>query len=76
MWPLCRVVGDPVLISYNPVKFRSQMPCGRENIIFFICHVTLCDHVIEEMCDFMVNGSSSQATIPLSLRAAGLLKVI
>ena len=42
---------------------------------FFICHVTSRGRVIEETCDFVVSGSSSQATILSSLGVTGLVKV-
>ena len=48
------VSGDSSLQAI-PVKFDSDRSREREFITFFICHVTLYDHVINRLRDLMDN---------------------
>ena len=46
-----------------------------EFVIFFICHVTLCDHMINRLCDFMDNRPASEPSTLSGLVAIGLAEV-
>ena len=42
-----------LIISHPSVKFDSHRSRENEFITFFICYMTLCDHVINRLCDFV-----------------------
>ena len=44
-----------LIISHPSVKFDSHRSRENEFITFFICYMTLCDHVINRLCDFVDN---------------------
>ena len=37
-------------------KFGGHSHSGSRDIIIFVCHVTMQDHVIKALCDFMVRS--------------------
>ena len=41
------------MVSYNSVKFGDHRDSGRVDIMDFLCHVTLQNHMIKGSCDFM-----------------------
>ena len=41
------------IISYHLAKFCGHRPWIRGDILFFVCHVTSCDHMAGESCDIM-----------------------
>ena len=49
---------DMWLLSHPSVKFDSHRSRENEFITFFICYMTLCDHVIYRLCDFVDNSSA------------------
>ena len=51
------------------------MRSGRGDIMIFVYHVTLQDHMIRALYEFMVRSSSRQVTILQSLVALGTLVV-
>ena len=62
--------------SHHPAKFGSQRPCRRGAILFFICQVTSCDHIIGGSCDIIGEFSSLLVTILPILVVAGIKKQI
>lgn len=44
-----------VTISHHLANFDVHRLCGRENIMFSIWHVTTCDHIIRESCNFILS---------------------
>ena len=64
-----------LIISHPSVKFDSDRSHENELKIFFICHVTLCDHVINRLCDLMDNKSALEPTTLSSFVAIGLAQV-
>ena len=56
------------VVTFSGHKYR-----GKENITFFTCHLTSCDHVIERTFHFVVGGSLSSATILSNLVARELV---
>ena len=54
-----------LIISHYPVKFVGQRPRGSEHIKLFISHMTLYNHVIERLCDFVGGGQQHIVTISL-----------
>ena len=44
-----------LIISHRSIKFDSDRSRESEFKAFSICHVTLCDHVINRLCDLMDN---------------------
>ena len=61
--------------SHPFVKFDSHG--SRENtfITFFVCYMTLCDHVINRLCDFVDNKPALEPSTLSSLVAIGLAEV-
>ena len=59
-----------------PLKSRDS-DRSRENefITFFICHVTLYDHVINRLCDLIDNRAVLEPTTLSSLLAIGPAEV-
>ena len=47
-----------LIISHTSVKFYSDRSPESKFKTFFICHVTLCDHVINRLCGLMDNKSA------------------
>ena len=44
---------ESIKVSYHPTKFGGHGHCGSGDIIILVCHVTLQDHVIKGLCDFI-----------------------
>ena len=65
-----------LIISYPSVKFDSHGSCENEFITFFVCCMTLCDHVINMLCDFVDNRPALEPTTLSSLVAIGLAEVV
>ena len=62
-----------LIISHHPVSgYKSR---GNGDIMFIICHVTWCVHVINGLCNFVDNIISSETTSLSSLVAIGLVEV-
>ena len=51
-----------LIINHPSVKFDSHRSCENEFITFFICYMTLCDHVINRLCDFVDNKLALEPT--------------
>ena len=64
-----------LIISHPSVKFDSDRSRESEFKIFCICYVTLCDQVINRLCDLMYNKSILEPTTLPSLVAIGLAEV-
>ena len=47
---------EPIKVSYNPVKFGGYRDSGSGDIMVFVCHVNLQDHVIKLFYDFLVKS--------------------
>ena len=45
-------------MSYHPAKFGDHKLPGGRDLMIFVCHVILQDHVIRALCDFMVRNPS------------------
>ena len=67
MWPL--------IISHPSVKFDPHRSGEKEFIAFLICYMTLCDHVINKLWDFMDNGPALEPTTLSNLVAISLAVV-
>ena len=52
-------------MSYHPAKFSGHRHSDSDSrdIMIFVCHVTLQDHVIRAFCGFMVRSFSSHYPI-------------
>ena len=57
------------------VKFDSHGSRENEFIKFFVCYMTLSDHVINSLCDFVDNRPALEPTTLSSLVAIGLAEV-
>ena len=55
------------IIRLHPAKFGGHRRCAREEISFFVCHVTSRDFVVRESCDIIVEFPSSLMTTLQSL---------
>ena len=42
-----------LITSLHPAKFGGHKRCAREEISFFVCHVTSRDFIIRDSCDIM-----------------------
>ena len=50
-------------MSYHPAKFGGHRHSGGRDITIFVCEVTLQDHIIRALCDFMVRIPLRSVTI-------------
>ena len=60
-----------VAISYHPAKFVSHRHSGSGHVMVFVCRMTLQDHLIKALNDFMVRSPSRCVTILPSLVVMG-----
>ena len=58
-------------MSYHPTEFGGHRHSGSRDIMVFVCHVILQDHVIRVLCDFMFMSPLRQVTILPSFMAIG-----
>ena len=65
----------PLIISHPSVRFDSHRLCENEFITFFVCYMTLCDHVINRLCDFVDNRPVLEPTTLSIFVAIGLAEV-
>ena len=63
------------IISHPSVKFDSERSRENEFTTFFICYMTLFDHTINRLCDFVDNRPALEPTTLLSLVAMSLAEV-
>ena len=77
MWTIRQILLDMslLIISHPSVKFDTHRTRGNEFITFFICYMTLCDHVINRLCDFVDKRLSLEPTTLPSLVDIGLTEV-
>ena len=47
-----------LITSHYPPKFGGHRHCGREDILFLVCHMTSRDFVVRESCSIMVEFPS------------------
>ena len=66
----------PLNISLHPAKFGSHRPCAKEEISFFVCHVTSRNFVVRESSDFMGDFPSSLVTTLHTLVIIDLLEEV
>ena len=64
-----------LIIDHPSVKFDSQRSREKEFIAFLICYMSLCDHVINSLCDSVDNRLALEPTTLPSLVAIGLAEV-
>ena len=62
-------------LSHQPTKFGGHRHCSSGDIMVFVYHVTLKDHVIKALNEFMVSSPSRYVTILPSLVAIGTVMV-
>ena len=74
---ICHVTSRNRMVSgICDFAFRHVTPNPEnEFITFFVCYMTLCDHVINRFCDFVDNKHALEPTILSSLVAIGLTEV-
>ena len=65
---------SPFNLSCYFAKFGGCRPCRRGNILFFICHVILCGHMVGGFCDTMGEFPLLQVTILPSLVLTGVVE--
>ena len=53
----------PLITSHYPPKFGGHRPCGREDILVLVCHMTSSDFVVRDSCSIMVEFPSIVATL-------------
>ena len=71
----CDNMGEfPLIISLHPAKFGCHRRCAREEISFFVCHMTSQDFVVRESCDIKSEFPSSLVTTLQSLVIIDLLE--
>ena len=63
------------MISHPSVNFDSRKSHENEFITFFICYMTLCDYVINRLCDFVENKPALEHTTLSSFLAIVLVEV-
>ena len=63
------------MVSHHPTKFNGQRHCSSGDKMVFVCHVTLQDHVIKALSNFMVKSPTKYVTILPSLVAIGTVIV-
>ena len=49
---------QPIKMSYHSVKFGGHRHSSSRQIIIFICHLTLEDHVMRTLYDLLVRSPS------------------
>ena len=59
---ICDFVIRLLIIRHPSVKFDSHRSHQNEFIMFLICYMTLCDHVINRLCDFVDNKPALETT--------------
>ena len=64
----------PLIINIHPAKFSGHRHCAREEISFFICHVTSREFMVRESCDIMDEFPSLLVTTLQSLMIIDLLE--
>ena len=62
-------------MNHPSVKFDGHRSREKEFITFLICYMTLCDHVINRLRDFVDNRPALELTTISSLVAIGLTEV-
>ena len=72
---MCDFVVGLLIISHPSVKFDSHRSLENEFITVFVCYLTLCDHVINRLCDFVDNRPALEPTILARLVAIDLAEV-
>ena len=63
------------ILSLHPAECGGPSHCAREEISFFVCHVTSRDFVVRESCDLMGEFPSSLVTTLQSFLIIDLLEV-
>ena len=63
------------IVSQHPAKFGGHRLCRRGDILFFICHLTSCDHMVGGSCNIMCELPLLQVTILPSLVVTGVVEV-
>ena len=51
-----------LILSHPSVNFDSQRSGENEFITFFICYMTLCNHMINRLCQFVDNKPALERT--------------
>ena len=46
------------MVSYHPTEFTGHRRFGNDDIIVFVCHMILRDHVIKGLYDLMAKSPS------------------
>ena len=64
---------SPLIINLHPAKFDGHRNCAREEISFFVCHVTPLDFVVRQSYDIMCAFSLPLVTTLKSLMIIDLL---
>ena len=59
----------PIKRSHNPAKISGHRKFGSRGVMFFVCHMTLQDHMIKALYEFMVRNPPKYFTILTSLIA-------
>ena len=74
---ICDLDKRLLIISQPSVTFDSHESRKNEFITFYVCYLflTLCDRVINRLCDFVNNKPASEPTTLSSLVAIGLAEV-
>ena len=52
----------------HSIKFGGHRHSGSRDVMIFACHVALQDHVIRELCYFIIRGPSSVSHHPTKFR--------
>lgn len=62
---------EPIKVSYHSVKFSFRTDCDSGDIVVFVCHLILQDHVIIIINDFMIRRPLRYVSILLGFAAIG-----
>ena len=75
---ICDFAFRHVMPNHKPpfsVRVDSQGSREKEFITFFVCYMTLCDHMVNRFCDFVDNKPALEPTTLSSVVAIGLTEV-
>ena len=72
----CEFIEEPIKVSHHPAKCGcNKHSCSRRDVSVCVCHVTMQDHVIKALYDFMVRSLSRYITILSNLVAISTVVV-
>ena len=65
------LTGESLKVRHHPNRFGGHKHCGIGDIMVVVCYVTLQNHKIKALYEFMAKSPSKQVTILPNLVAIG-----